>query len=296
MPSPGAYDGPVPNGRLAARAGPGRRALVLLVACHPEPTALVTLLTSLLALAAGRGWGTLWLAAAVAAGQLSVGWSNDYLDREFDRAAGRTDKPLAGSAPPLSPTAVRAAALLALGACVPLSLAVGIGFAAAHLAAVGCAMAYNAGLKARPLSIAPYALAFGLLPIAVALGLPRPNWPPAWAVAAAVLVGAGGHFTQALPDIPADRLLGLRGLPQLIGQRGSGTAAAALLLAANLVVALAAEAAAAPLALLHAALAVALTAGILVATLRDRAHLAFRLTLASAAVAVLAFLASGSRL
>jgi 4-hydroxybenzoate polyprenyltransferase len=296
--------GAVSNDRLASQRrrwpGPGlaRGAVVLLAACHPEPAALVTLLTSALALTAGRGWGTLWVTAAVAAGQLAVGWSNDYLDRELDRAARRIDKPLARqAAAALSPTTVRTAALLALAASVPLSVAVTAGFAVAHLVAVGCALAYNAGLKAGPFSVVPYAVAFGLLPVAVALGLPTPHWPPAWAVGAAVLIGAGGHFTQALPDIPADRRLGIRGLPQLIGQPASGAAAAALLLAANLLVALAAtRSAAVALAVVQAVVALALTAGILAATAADRTRLAFRLTLASATVAVLAFAASGGRL
>jgi 4-hydroxybenzoate polyprenyltransferase len=187
------------------------------------------------------------------------------------------------------------AAVVALVAAVPLSLAVGIGFAAAHLAAVGCALAYNAGLKARPLSVLPYAIAFGLLPVAVALGLPAPHRPAAWAIAAGALVGAGGHFTQALPDIAADRRLGVRGLPQVVGQRASALAAAGLLLAANLVVALAAEPATAPRAA-HVIVATALTAGIVAAAVTGHPRAAFRLTLASAGAAVLAFLAGGSRL
>jgi 4-hydroxybenzoate polyprenyltransferase len=262
--------------------------------------AFVTLLTTTLALAAGlHGTLLLWLALAVGAGQLAVGWSNDFLDRRLDLAAHRRDKPLARAAGArIRPATVLTGAVLALAASVPLSLAVSGGFAAAHLAAVGCALAYNLGLKATPLSVLPYAVAFGLLPTAVALGLPSAHAPPPWAIAAAALVGAGGHFTQALPDIPSDRQLGLRGLPQIVGQRASGAAAAALLLAANLVVAAVALAAgiAAPLAALHAAAAIALAAGILAAAATGRARLAFRLTLAAAALAVLAFLAGGSRL
>jgi 4-hydroxybenzoate polyprenyltransferase len=292
--------GAVAIGRPGPSAGPGRppgwrRALALLAACHPEPAALVTILTSLLALAAGVGLRTLVLAVAVGAGQLGVGWSNDYLDRELDRAAGRRDKPLASAGSvAVGPRAVRAAAILALLAAVPLSLVVSAGFAAAHLAAVACALAYNAGLKARPVSVLPYAVAFGLLPAAVALATPAPHWPAAWAVAASALAGAGGHFTQALPDIPQDRALGVRGLPQVLGQRASALAAAALLLAANLTIAAAAETTA--LAVLHAALATGAAVAIVVATLRRRERLAFRLTLATATLAVLAFLASGSRL
>lgn len=286
----------MPTGQPSAATGQTalqRRALILLAACHPEPAALVTVLTSLLAAAAGLGWRTLYLAAAVAAGQLAVGWSNDYLDRELDHAAKRTDKPLATGGPA---GAVGGAALLALVAAVPLSLLVSPGFAAAHLAAVGCALAYNAGLKAQPLSMVPYAIAFGLLPVAVALALPAPHWPPAWAVAASALVGAGGHFTQALPDIALDRRLGVRGLPQLIGERASAVAASSLLLAANVTIALAVEASVIVVAVLHVLLAAGLTAGIAAAALRGREKLAFRLTLGSAAIAVLAFLASGRHL
>lgn len=287
----------MPDGRRSATIASGLwRPVALLRACHPEPAAAVTLLTCLLALAAGRGWGTPLLGLAVAAGQLGVGWSNDYLDRELDRRSGRGDKPLAaaGHQQP-TPGAVRAAALVALVAAVPLSLAVSPGFAAAHLAAIGCALAYNAGLKARPLSVLPYALAFGLLPVAVAASLPSPHWPPAWAIAAAALIGAGGHFTQALPDIPADRRLGIRGLPQLIGQTASAAAAAALLLVANLVVAQAADPAGA-LRIAHIGVAAGLTAGIVAAATTGHPRAAFRLTLASAALAVLAFLAGGTRL
>ena len=155
-------------------------------------------------------------------------------------------------------------------------------------------------VSALPPHYLPYAVAFGLLPVAVALGLPGagpgPHWPPAWAVAASALAGAGGHFTQALPDIAADRALGIRGLPQLAGKRASALAAATLLLAANLTIALAAEIEPPPLAAVHTALAAALAAGILMATLKDRERLAFRLTLGSAALAVVAVVAGGGRL
>jgi 4-hydroxybenzoate polyprenyltransferase len=303
------YDGPVPTGRLPA----------LLAASHPEPAALVTGLTALLCLAAGRRWDVLLVVAAVACGQLGVGWSNDYLDRDLDRAQGRLDKPLAlavtaaattvatptvsgqaGAAPaaatPLPPTTVRTAALAALAAAVPLSLAAGVGFAAAHLLAVGLALAYNLRLKVVPLSVVPYAAAFGLLPVAITLGLPSPRWPHGWAVAASALIGAGGHFTQALPDIPADRRLGIRGLPQLVGQRASAMAAAALLLAASLVIAFGPGRPPGVVQVAGVAVATALAAGIVAAALAERPRLAFRLTLGTAAVAVLVFVAGGGQL
>jgi 4-hydroxybenzoate polyprenyltransferase len=287
---PRAYHGAVPN----ARPGALGRALSLLGACHPEPAGAVTLLTALLALAAGMGVvRTLVLTLAVAAGQLGVGWSNDYLDRQLDRRSGRADKPVATGA--VAPGTIRAAAVAALVLSLPLSLAVSAGFAAVHLLAIVCALAYNAGLKARAVSVLPYAVAFGLLPVAVAQALVPAHWAPAWAVAAGALIGAGGHFTQALPDIPADRALGIRGLPQIVGQRASALAAATLLLAANVVIALAAETQA-PLRAAQLALAVLLTVGIVAGALANRPRAAFRLTLAAAALAVLAFLVGGSGL
>lgn len=292
-----------PHGPLAGLRG-------ILAACHPEPAALVTLLTALLALSAGRGPGTLWVAAAVGAGQLSVGWTNDYLDRDLDRRQGRRDKPLAAEPPrsgraqaaPLSAASVRTAAICAGVACVPLSLAVTAGFAAAHLAAVACAMAYNAGLKTRPVSVVPYAVAFGLLPAAVTLGLPLPRWPPVWAVAAGALMGAGGHLTQALPDIPADRRDGIRGLPQLLGQRASAAAAAVLVLVANATIVAGSGpgarggSLAGGLRVAGLAVVTALAAAVLAAALAGRPRLAFRLMLGAAALTVLALLGGGHSL
>lgn len=293
----------MPTG-LPPEDGPVRgRALDLLVACHPEPTALVTVLTSLLALRAGRGPGVVWVAAAVLAGQLAVGWTNDYVDRDLDRAAHRLDKPLVRPArfgggagySRLRPATVRTAAIAALAACVPLSLASGVGFTVAHLTAIAFAMTYNAGLKSTLLSVVPYTVAFGLLPAAVALSLPSPRWPATWAPAAGALIGAGGHFTQALPDIPADRRLGVIGLPQAIGQRASGAVAALLLLGANATVAVGPGPPGA-IQLAGVALAAILAAGIVAAALTDRPKVSFRLTLAAATVAVLAFVASGRSL
>ena len=59
----------------------------LALSCHPGPTVAVTTFTALLAASAGhplpRG---LLVTAAVFAGQLSIGWSNDLIDASRDRA------------------------------------------------------------------------------------------------------------------------------------------------------------------------------------------------------------------
>lgn len=276
-----------------SRPGGVASALALLAASHPEPAATVTLAAGVLALGAGRGPGTLLVLTAVGSGQLAVGWSNDYLDRDRDRASGRLDKPI--PAQRVSGRAVGRAALVALAACVPLSLASGIASGVAHLCAVSAALAYNAGLKARPVSVLPYAVAFGLAPAVITLGLPTPHMPPLWALAAGALIGSGGHFTQVLPDIQADRKLGINGLPQLLGERVS-TVAAPLLLGAATVVLTFGPGHPGPVQLAGLAISALLTVAILVAAAQGRTRAAFRLTLGVAAVAVLGFLAGGRSL
>ncbi|MCX5157560.1 UbiA family prenyltransferase [Streptomyces sp. NBC_00291] len=207
----------------------GARTAGLLAACHPVPAAAVTLFAAALALAAGRGpAGCAAAAGAVAAGQLSVGWSNDRADLRRDLTTGRRDKPLvAGS---VRPASVAVAAFVALLVCVPLSLASGPLAGVVHLVAVVAAWGYNLRLKSTVVSWAPYALAFGLLPAFVTLGLPGSPWPPAWLTGAAALLGAGAHFANVLPDIADDLATGVTGLPQRLGARGSAAVAGLLLL------------------------------------------------------------------
>jgi 4-hydroxybenzoate polyprenyltransferase len=209
-------------------------ALGLVRACHPEPTAAVTAVATALAVAAGRGAaGAVAVAVAVLAGQLSVGWSNDLIDRDRDRMRGRREKPIVAGL--VDATTVRRAAFIALAATVPLSLLSGVEATLVHLVAVGAAWAYNVRIKSTVLSVLPYAIAFGLLPAFVTLGLPGAPWPPWWAVTAGALLGAGAHFANVMPDIADDLATGVRGLPQRLGRQASSRVAAVLLLAASLV-------------------------------------------------------------
>ncbi|MFJ9939966.1 UbiA family prenyltransferase [Streptomyces erythrochromogenes] len=226
----GAGGGAVGRAASATRAARVGRALRGLGAsCHPLPAAAVTLFAAVLAVAAGHGPpGVALLAAAVAAGQLSVGWCNDRADLGRDLATGRRDKPLVAGT--VSAAAVARAAGTALLLCVPLSLASGPLAGAVHLAGVAAAWGYNLRLKGTAVSWAPYALAFGLLPAFVTLGLPGAPWPPPWLMAAAALLGAGAHFANVLPDIDDDLATGVVGLPQRLGARRSAALAALLVL------------------------------------------------------------------
>ncbi|WP_405577806.1 UbiA family prenyltransferase [Streptomyces sp. NBC_01190] len=226
---------PAPAPEALTPPRPARPVAGLLRACHPEPTVAVTALITALAAASGRGrLACLLIAAAVFTGQLSVGWSNDRIDLQSDRAAGRHDKPLPSGA--LRPVTVSVAAGCALLLCVPLSLATGsVPAGAAHLTGVAAAWAYNFGVKGTVLSWLPYALAFGLLPAFITLGLPGRPLPPLWSMAAGALLGVGAHVTNVLPDIDSDLAAGIRGLPQRLGRRRSRSLAPVPLVAASVV-------------------------------------------------------------
>jgi heme o synthase len=212
------------------------QARLLLASSHPEPAAAVTTVAAALAASAGRtAWGVVAVAFAVAAGQLSVGWCNDYVDRERDAVSGRPDKPVARGV--IAPGVVRWAAGVAVVAVVPLSLLSGWRAMLAHVAAVALAWAYDLGLKSTAYSVVPYTIAFGLLPVFVVLGLPGAPLPPWWAPVAGALLGAGAHFANTLPDLAADLATGVRGLPHRVGEHASRILSATLLLAASAVLA-----------------------------------------------------------
>ncbi|MFE7775230.1 UbiA family prenyltransferase [Streptomyces sp. NPDC057445] len=230
---------------VAPPVPPGRPATELLKACHPLPAAAVTVLAAALAAVTGRGFpGGLAVVAAVAAGQLSVGWCNDRVDLGRDRTVGRQDKPLVRGLVPPRTVAVAAGASLAV--CVPLSLACGLLAGCVHLVCVAAAWWYNLQLKRTVFSWVPYAVAFGLLPAVVTLGLPGAPWPPAWLMAAAALLGTGAHFANVMPDIEHDLVTGVNGLPQRLGRGRSGLMAALLVLSSSFVLLLAPPGAVSP--------------------------------------------------
>lgn len=196
-----------------------RRGLVgLLGSAHLGPTVAVTLLTAAYGAAAGLPLERLALVtSAVLAGQLSIGWSNDLLDRGRDAAVDRTDKPLARGA--VRVATVRAACGTAVVATVVLSLACGPVAGAVHLVCVAAGWAYNLGAKSTVWSWLPYAVAFGVLPAFVTLAGPEATLPPAWVPGAGALLGVGAHLVNVLPDLGDDLATGVRGLPHRLGER-----------------------------------------------------------------------------
>jgi len=258
----------------------------LVVASHFPPTVMVTAFA--LALSAGIGAGartTTLVTLAVLAGQLSVGWCNDWLDARRDLAVGRADKPVVTGL--VTPSILRTAALVALGACVVLSFATGVVPGLVHVVAVASAWSYNALLKATWWSWAPYALSFGLLAVFVVLAAPGDGRPAPWAVAAAALLGVGAHVANTLPDLEDDAATGVRGLPHRLGRGASSVLAPVLLGVAALLVVLAPPGApdAAAWVLGGAGALLALAAGV-VGVVRPRSRAPFALSMAVAGVCV----------
>jgi len=262
------------------------RLSVLLRTSHPIPCVAVTGLAKALVAVAGKPPAQCLLAAAaVLAGQLSIGWSNDLIDASRDRTAGRTDKPLAVR-PELTGLVRRALAVAVLLAAL---LSLGLGWRAALLHAVTVAggWAYNLGLKATPASALAYFVAFGALPAMATSVTPDPRMAPAWAMLAAGLVGVAAHFGNVLPDLPDDLAAGVLGLPQRLGTRGSVLAAVgALLLAAGIVDVQVGSRHPVFTALGSAAVLGLALAALLSAVRRPRSQVAFLATMAAAAVDV----------
>jgi protoheme IX farnesyltransferase len=272
----------------------GTTAIALLRSCHPEPTAAVTLMVTALAVTTGHTAGRVVLIGlAVLTGQLSIGWLNDLLDAERDRAVGRADKPVVAGA--VSARTVGIATAVAAAACVPLSLACGVWAGVLHLVAVAAGWAYDLGLKSTPISVLPYVVCFGLLPAFVVVALPGSPAPPWWLPVAGALLGAGAHFANVLPDLEDDAATGVRGLPHRIGAAGSRIAAAVLLLAATVVLALAAPIPPAFALAVPVVAAVVLAAGVR-AGRRPGSRAPFRAVLGVAGIAVVLLVAVGPAL
>lgn len=279
------------SGAPATPDGRTRRAPSGLVAAsHPVPGLAVTFVAVLLAVGAGLGAGqVVLLGVAVFTGQLSIGWSNDWVDAARDRATGRTDKPVAAGSVPERAVAVAASA--ALVATVVSSVLLGPLAAAALLIGVAAAWAYNLGLKATVWSGATYLVAFGTLPVAPYAALPGHPWPPWWLPVASALLGFGAHFANVLPDLGADAATGVRGLPHRLGPRTGVIVMAVALATASVLLGVAPAGTSPAFAVTTATAGIALALATAVAAVRaPHSPVAFRLTIVIAVLDVVLLL------
>lgn len=191
------------------------RAAALLRCAHPGPSLVVSAIIVALATVHQGAHGPLApLVIGVVAGQFSIGYANDAFDAGRDRRAGRLDKPVAAGR--ISRRTVFVAACVALAVNVLLCFVIGSVTGVVNLVMMAAGWAYNAGLKSTAWSAAMYAIGFGLIPAFAASTLPDTPPVPAWAYAAAALLGLGGHFANVLYDLDSDLRAGVRGLPQRI--------------------------------------------------------------------------------
>ena len=259
-------------------------------ATHPLPALAVTTLVGVVTAARGASPRVLTLVVlATAAGQASIGWSNDYLDREMDAAAGRSDKPLVAG--DVGPRTVWRAALVTFPISGALSLPLGPAAAVTMIVAVASAWAYNAALKATVWSAVPYAVSFGLAPVYIWLAT-SDAVPPRWLIAAGALLGVAAHLLNVLPDFESDRRSAVTGLVHRLGFRRS-LLFACVVLGSLLAVVILADSAPATVAQLIAAAFGALSVGaVAAAVLRGAPRLGFRLAIVAAGAIVATFVLS----
>lgn len=205
---------------------------------HPQPTAAVVTLSLALAaiLAAQAGMPALgartWLTAvAVLGSQVFTGALNDWADRQRD-AVAQPRKPIPSGQ--VSPRAALELAVAGLAIQVGASLPLGPGATLLGLAASASALAYNLWLSGTPLSVLPYLVSFGLLPLWVAAGVGVPLERVAMAPLLVAPFAGAAHLANAVRDHDADAAMGRRSLAQALGRRRATHAAWALAMAVGL--------------------------------------------------------------
>ncbi len=261
-------------------------------ATHFGPTLVVTAVTTALAIAAGRGVGSVWVFAAVLAGQCAVGWSNDAIDADRDQKVRRRSKPVVAGL--VTQRELVIAAVTAFACSIPLSFASGWRAALVHLLAICSAICYNLWLKSTWVSWLPYALSFGLLPAFVTLGLPSRQWPQPLVMVATALLGVGAHMVNAAADLDDDAATGIKGLPQRLGARRALELGSFLLLAAAVLVGLHSKRHGIAFGLVGMVALIDL--GVVVAGATKRPRLAWNLAMTGAAGCLAVFVAGGGGL
>jgi len=267
----------------------------LALSSHPGPGVAVSIVAVVLGFGLGlEPWRLVLLGLAFLANQTSVGLSNDWIDADRDRAVGRTDKPVAlglVSKNMVRNTAV-ATALLAIALTVPL----GLWAALAHAVFIASAWLYNAGLKSTALSVVPYIVSFGLLPMIVTLSRSEPAIAAPWALGLGALLGVAAHVANVLPDLDDDQNTGVSGLPHRLGRVGAGALICVALVGGAVLAFFGPSGQTTPLQWVGLVLTVLLAAAIAVLLRRPPTRLLFQLIIAAALVNVVLLAFSGERL
>ena len=210
---------------------------------HPAPTIAVTALSAalgaILLVEAGPFRPERWLltVAAVLGSQVFTGATNDLVDRGRDQAAGRVAKPLAAG--DLSAEAALWIASAGLALQLAASLQLGTTALLLGAGATTSALAYNLWLSRTPLSVLPYLVSFGLLPLWVAAGVEVPLDRVLPAVPLVAPFAAAAHLANVARDFGSDAAGGSRSLAHVLGERRSTWLAWGLAMAVGIGVGLA---------------------------------------------------------
>ena len=209
------------------------RGYVFLRAAHFGPTVIVTTASFLLSLSQYSIIDSLRVAIAIFAGQLVVGWSNDFIDAPLDIAAHRTKKPIVSKE--INPEQLKKSILIALFVALILSLFSPLGLTGTliHFLGILSATFYNLKLKSTIISPLPYIVSFGALPWAIYL--PTGDQPPLWLFIDFMLIAVAFHFFNVLKDFQWDINQGILGLPQRLGKNVSLIISISLVVSALLV-------------------------------------------------------------
>jgi len=211
-----------------------------LVLPHVAPILVVMITTAAFALIAADGWpgagAMVRLLGAMLGGQLAVGAINELADADLD-AIAKPDKPI-----PSGLVSRRGAGIVAgAGLIVMIALSLTFGLASFLLCALGTGtgIAYSIWFKRTIWSWIPYLVALPLLPIWVwaALSQVEAGMLAVYPIGTAAVVAV--QLAQSLPDVEADRQLGVRTLAVALGsdtarQVGWGAVILAAALAAGL--------------------------------------------------------------
>jgi 4-hydroxybenzoate polyprenyltransferase len=209
------------------------RGYVFLRAAHFGPTVIVTTITFVLALSQFSPIDALRVSIAIFAGQLVVGWSNDFIDAPLDIAAQRTKKPIVSKE--VNPEQLKKSILVALFVALLLSLFSPLELTGTliHFLGILSATIYNFKLKPTILSPLPFIVSFGALPWAIYL--PAGNHPPLWLFIDFMLIAVAFHFFNVLKDFQWDINQGVLGLPQRLGRNASSIVSISLVVSAVIV-------------------------------------------------------------
>ncbi len=212
-----------------------QRAWAAIRLIHPAPALAVTALSAALAaILAREGVGPANTAAvilvtvSIAGSQVFTGATNDLADQARD-ATLRPEKPLAAG----DLSASTALWIAAAGLAIQLVTSGRLGTLPLALGAVASASAlvYNLWLSRTPLSVVPYVVSFGILPLWIGTGVGVPIERVAPAVLLVAPFAAAAHLANTVRDFETDAAVGSYCLAQVLGRQAAHLLALVLALA-----------------------------------------------------------------